>query len=68
MKSSVLLLNIVVATLLCCGVRAQTNPLEDRPFEPSPSVVKGTVAALTDSSEQVAALAVRGVRDISTHA
>ena len=63
MKSSVLLLNIVVATLLCCGVRAQTNPLEDRPFEPSPSVVKGTVAALTDSSEQVAALAVRALAD-----
>ena len=51
MKTSLLLSNIVAATLLCCGVRAQTNSLEDRPFEPSASVVKGTVAALADSSD-----------------
>ena len=63
MKTSLLLFQIVATTLLCCGARAQTNPLEDRPFEPSASVVKGTVAALSDSSDEVAALAVRALAD-----
>src|SRR5688572_15743888 len=38
---------------------AQSGPLEDKPYVPSASVVKGTVAALSDPSEQVVALAVR---------
>ena len=63
MKASLLLFHIVATTLLCCGARAQTNSLEDRPFEPSASVVKGTVAALADSSDEVAALAVRALAD-----
>ena len=63
MKPSLLLFLIVAPTLLCCGARAQTNSLEDRPFEPSASVVKGTVAALADSSDEVAALAVRALAD-----
>ncbi len=62
-KTSSLLFHIVATTLVCCGVRAQTNSLEDRPFEPSASVVKGTVAALADSSDEVAALAVRALAD-----
>ncbi len=63
MKTSLLLLHIVAATLLRCNARAQTNSLEDRPFKPSASVVKGTVAALADSSDEVAALAVRALAD-----
>lgn len=63
MKHSFLLFHIVAATLLGGGARAQTNSLEDRPFQPSASVVKGTVAALADSSDQVAALAVRALAD-----
>src|SRR6187401_1154672 len=38
---------------------AQSGPLEDKPYVPSASVVKGTIAALSDPSEQVVALAVR---------
>ena len=38
---------------------AQSGPLEDKPYVPSASVVKGTVAALSDPSERVVALAVR---------
>ena len=63
MKTPILLCYIVAISLLCCGARAQTNALEDRPFEPSASVVKGTVAALADSSDEVAALAVRSLSD-----
>ena len=63
MKTSLLLLPIAATTLLCCGTLAQTNSLEDRPFKPSASVVKGTVAALSDSSDEVAALAVRALAD-----
>ena len=62
MKPSLLLFT-VATSLLCCGAHAQTDPLEDRPFEPSASVVKGTVAALADSSDEVAALAVRALAD-----
>jgi HEAT repeat protein len=54
---------IVALTLLCCGAPAQTNSLEDRPFKPSSSVVKGTISALGDSSDEVAALAVRTLSD-----
>ena len=42
---------------------AQTNALEERPYVPSASVVKGTVAALSDPSEEVVALAVRALAD-----
>ena len=42
---------------------AQSGPLEDKPYVPSASVVKGTVAALSDSSEEVVALAVRALAD-----
>ena len=63
MKTSLVLFYIVAISLLSCGARAQTNPLEDRPFEPSASVVKGTVAALADSSDEVVALAVRSLAD-----
>ena len=37
--------------------------MEDKPYVPSASVVKGTVAALSDSSEEVVALAVRALGD-----
>src|SRR6187549_147672 len=42
---------------------AQSNALEDKPYVPSASVVKGAVAALGDPSEQVVALAVRALSD-----
>jgi HEAT repeat protein len=42
---------------------AQVSGLEDRPYAPSASVVKGTVAALSDPSEEVVALAVRALGD-----
>src|SRR5688572_24825071 len=42
---------------------AQSGPLEDKPYVPSASVVKGTTAALSDSSEEVVALAVRALAD-----
>lgn len=63
MKTPFTILCGAVAAILCCTARAQTDALEDRPFEPSASVVKGTVAALSDSSEEVAALAVRALAD-----
>src|SRR5262245_37607147 len=62
MKTSFLLF-IIASTLVCRGFCAQPDSLEDRPFQPSASVVKGTVAALTDSSDEVAALAVRSLSD-----
>ena len=43
--------------------RAQSEPLQDKPYVPSASVVKGTVAALSDPSERVVALAVRALAD-----
>jgi HEAT repeat protein len=63
MKYSRLLFHGVAATLICCVSRAQTNALEDRPYRPSASVIKGTVAALSDSSDEVAVLAVRALAD-----
>jgi HEAT repeat protein len=58
---------LVTVSLNCClfesGSYAQTVALEDKPYVPSASVVKGTVAALSDSSEEVAALAVRTLAD-----
>ena len=56
-------LHCAVVALAGCVVQAQTSALEDRPFVPSASVVKGTVAALSDSSEEVVALAVRALAD-----
>ncbi|HSI14842.1 MAG TPA: HEAT repeat domain-containing protein [Chthoniobacter sp.] len=41
----------------------QGNSLEDQPYKPSASVVKGTVAALSDPSEAVRTLAVRSLGD-----
>lgn len=41
----------------------QENSLEDAPYQPSPSVVKGTVAAVSDRSPETAALAVRTLAD-----
>ena len=59
--------------VLCCAAllvgpavpsHAQLNGVEDHPYRPSPSVVKGTLAALSDSSEEVgAASAVRALAD-----
>src|SRR5436190_14391830 len=49
--------------LLAMPSFGQSDPLEDKPYVPSASVVKGTVAALSDSSEEVAALAVRALAD-----
>src|SRR5436190_3137169 len=49
--------------LLAMPSFGQTVALEDKPYVPSASVVKGTVAALSDSSEEVAALAVRALAD-----
>jgi HEAT repeat protein len=49
--------------LFTSSSHAQSGPLEDQPYVPSASVVKGTVAALSDSSEEVAALAVRALAD-----
>ena len=42
---------------------AQSGAMEDKPYVPSASVVKGTVAALSDPSEEVVALAVRALAD-----
>jgi len=56
-------LTAAVGLWLGVSARAQTDNLEDRPFQPSPAVVKGTVAALTDSSDQVVALALRSLAD-----
>ena len=58
--------------VLCCTAllvaaaipsHAQLNGVEDHPYRPSPSVVKGTLAALSDSSEEVVAGAVRALAD-----
>src|SRR5436190_23970577 len=43
--------------------RARSERLQDKPYFPSASVVKGTVAALSDPSERVVALAVRALAD-----
>jgi len=57
----------VVASLSCClfasASFAQSESLEDQPYVPSASVVKGTSAALSDASEEVVALAVRTLGD-----
>ena len=48
------------AALVCCllvsSSFAQSGSLEDKPYVPSASVVKGTIAALSDPSEEVVAL------------
>ena len=49
--------------LLASTAPGQVSALEDKPYQPSASVVKGTVAALADSSEEVEALAVRALGD-----
>ena len=55
---------LLVSSLLSpIAARAQRGALEDRPYAPSPSVVKGTVAALRDSSEEVVCLAIRNLGD-----
>lgn len=48
---------------LAWPARAQSGSLEDHPYKPSTSVVNGTLAALSDSSEDVVALAVRSLGD-----
>ena len=61
------ILRVAAATLSFLGIAsitfAQNNSLEDRPYQPSASVVKGTVAALSDPSEAVITLAVRSLGD-----
>src|SRR6188768_1356090 len=58
---------LATIVLSCCVLaslsRAQSGPLEDKPYVPSASVVKGAVAALSDPSERVVALAVRALAD-----
>ncbi|MDR3405962.1 MAG: HEAT repeat domain-containing protein [Chthoniobacter sp.] len=58
---------VVAASLSWCVLTSlalgQGSALEDHPYQPSATVVKGTVAALSDPSEEVAALAVRALGD-----
>jgi HEAT repeat protein len=60
MKSSVFL---CVLLGYAAYSHAELNTLEDRPYQPAASVVKGTIAALSDSSEEVVVLAVRSLAD-----
>jgi len=54
---------VLGAWLVAMPAQAQFGALEDRPYQPSESVVRGTVAALSDSSEEVVSLAIRSLGD-----
>jgi hypothetical protein len=56
-------LAVALGSWLAPMAGAQVDPLQEVPFRPSPSVVKGTVCALTDASPEVVTLAVRALAD-----